>query len=46
MYSAFGKYSDPLTFSKCYYVTVLFNKKKSLINLHTTHHNDKAKTDF
>jgi hypothetical protein len=42
-YSAFGKYSYPLTFSTfCYITALLLNLK----NVHTKSHNDKAKTGF
>jgi hypothetical protein len=47
MYSAFRKYSDPLTFSTFCSVKALFQngfKKYILTNLHTIPHNDKAKT--
>ena len=46
-YSAFGKYSDPLTFSTfCYLILKIDFKSFFLINLYTIHHNDKAKTGF
>jgi hypothetical protein len=45
IYSAFGKYSDPLTFSTFCYIAALFYFSP-LINLHTIPHNYKAETEM
>ena len=50
MYSAFGRCSDPLTFSTFCYITALLDEWIklffSIINLLTILQNDKAKTGF
>jgi hypothetical protein len=51
IYSAFGKYSDPLTYSTLCYFTAVFENGLNCLFLHTINpytipHNDKAKNRF